>query len=185
MKVKRCKKCGEIKPVSEFGKMRTDKSQLQSMCKECWRKWYYSAIGMYTQLKSRLKHHNYPKEEKGKNISKKKLKKYELMPQEEFFDWYNHTERKCCYCDISEQSLKILEKIMQKRKIFAGKRTLSVARLHLERKDNDKGYIKDNIAWACCICNVLKGAFWTSEEWREIARNYIRPLWQNETKNSN
>ena len=38
--MKRCSKCGEVKPVGEFGKSKVSKNGLQSRCKECFKKYY-------------------------------------------------------------------------------------------------------------------------------------------------
>lgn len=35
MESKLCNKCGEIKPISDFGKNKSKKDGLQSYCKEC------------------------------------------------------------------------------------------------------------------------------------------------------
>ena len=39
METKRCSKCGEVKPVSEFNKNDTKKDGLQTHCKECVKKY--------------------------------------------------------------------------------------------------------------------------------------------------
>ena len=35
VKTKRCSKCGQIKPISEFYKKKSSKDGLYSICKEC------------------------------------------------------------------------------------------------------------------------------------------------------
>lgn len=35
MEIKHCNKCGKDKPISEFGKNKSKKDGLQTMCKEC------------------------------------------------------------------------------------------------------------------------------------------------------
>ena len=37
-------------------------------------------------------------------------------------------------------------------------------RLEIDRKDNNKGYEKGNLALCCCRCNTIKSDFFTEEE---------------------
>jgi len=43
----------------------------------------------------------------------------------------------------------------------------------IDRKDNRRGYIKNNVAVACRRCNLMKGSWFTAEQTMEIARHYF------------
>lgn len=50
MEIKHCNKCGKDKPISEFGKNKSKKDGLQTMCKECVRaygNWVSSLVRKY------------------------------------------------------------------------------------------------------------------------------------------
>ena len=53
----------------------------------------------------------------------------------------------------------------------------------IERKENNKGYTKNNIALACFHCNTIKSNFFTAAEMKEIAMKYVNPKWQKELEN--
>lgn len=78
-----------------------------------------------------------------------------------FLEWYEASEKKCDYCGVEEFVLLEMGK---------PKRCLTI-----DRKDNLKGYTKENICIACFRCNNMKSNFFAAEEWREIADRYIKP----------
>jgi hypothetical protein len=48
----------------------------------------------------------------------------------------------------------------------------------IDRKDTKRGYELDNIAVACNFCNSVKGSFFSHDEFKEIAKKYIRKLYE-------
>jgi len=39
LKTKKCRRCGEIKPISEFSEHKKNKDKLQFQCKRCEKEW--------------------------------------------------------------------------------------------------------------------------------------------------
>jgi len=167
-----CKRCGKIKLITEFSKIGKGAKKRTNICKDCYSKFQITPIRVYSRLKSRLKHRNYRGE--------KNTKKLEIMTLEEFLEWDNYPNRKCYYCDLPEKFLWTVKEITKKRYLNVARKIRDSKRLHLDRKDNKKGYIINNVAWACPICNIIKRRFFKEDEWKEIAQKFIKPLWQKE-----
>lgn len=79
----------------------------------------------------------------------------------EFEEWYNTQDKRCCYCGIDEDRLKVSGNLR--------------SMLSIDRKDNNIGYEIANLCVACYKCNKMKGAFFTQSEWAEIANKFIVP----------
>ena len=93
------------------------------------------------------------------------------ITNKEFKVWFaNNYDDTCSYCGVSLQqyrSSKFLKKIRPHIKNFG-----------IDRKDTKRGYEIDNIAVACNFCNSVKGSFFTHDEFKEIAKKYIRKLYE-------
>lgn len=50
-------------------------------------------------------------------------------------------------------------------------------RLSIDRIENMRGYEIDNMALACALCNLIKGAWFSAAQMREIAETYLTPKW--------
>ena len=155
--MKTCTKCGETKPLSEFGKHRGTKDGLNSWCKVCDRKKYREYIktpsGIYTNIKGRL---NYYKT-KNLNISRK-----------DFIEWYSSVEKRCIYCGIHENDLATLGDSYNDK----------AHRLTVDCVVNEKGYIAGNLGLACLRCNSIKSDFFSYEEMRQLSQIFIKPKWE-------
>ena len=114
-----------------------------------YRKWKYSAKGVYGCLKTSCK---------AKDNGRLQ------MTQEEFINWFNNNEPKCYYCDITEQGWIEGNDDFNKR----------FKHLSIDRKDNNIGYTTDNIVWACYRCNSIKSSFFTESEMMEIGKIITR-----------
>ena len=75
------------------------------------------------------------------------------MTKEEFIDWYKNQNRECHYCKRSEEEA--CKEIVNGRKF---------GRLSIDRKDNTRGYILNNIVLACFRCNGIKSNYYTEQE---------------------
>ena len=82
-----------------------------------------------------------------------KKRNLECMTKEEFIDWYNNQKRECHYCKRSEEEA--CKQTVNGRKF---------GRLSIDRKDNTRGYILNNIVLACFRCNGIKSAYYTEQE---------------------
>lgn len=76
---------------------------------------------------------------------------------EEFREWLKSKDQTCEYC---------------KREVIinSGDRMGS---LSIDRKDNELGYILNNLCISCNRCNTVKGNFFTYEQMKEIAEKYF------------
>lgn len=164
---RRCSRCKERKFVNKFSKNRYQRDGLSSWCKKChneyireWQKnnpekFIFSPNRIYATIKYSIK---------------KRKKQTLLCSLQEFINWYNSQEKKCSYCDISEPLISKLE---------WGRDPIRVKfRLEIDRKDNNKGYLQENMTLACHICNNIKRNILTFKEMREIGQKYIKPKWE-------
>uniref|UniRef100_A0A6M3LLG9 HNH endonuclease n=1 Tax=viral metagenome TaxID=1070528 RepID=A0A6M3LLG9_9ZZZZ len=77
----------------------------------------------------------------------------------EFLEWYGKQNNKCHYCG------KILS-FTKGQKMMDG--------YSVDRKNNDLGYVIDNIVFSCNRCNMAKGSWFTEEQMLEIAKKYFQ-----------
>lgn len=80
----------------------------------------------------------------------------------EFVKWFEAQNKRCFYCGVEEQF-----------SVFTHKKVL-----HIDRKDNNKGYTEDNVCLACFICNQVKSNLLTEDEMKIIGKNIIKIKWQ-------
>lgn len=103
--------------------------------------------------------------------TRKKIK----MPFSDFYTWYLSHERKCFYCDITEQEIKTLldsGRLSTKRIATRGKK------LELDRKLPDLKYDNfDNIVFTCYWCNNAKTDTFTEEEFKKIGQVF-NEIWK-------
>lgn len=98
---------------------------------------------------------------------------------EVFYNWIISTERKCEYCDITEEEigrLLIAKKLDTKR---IGTRGRS---LEYDRKEPNLKYSQlDNIVLCCYWCNNAKTDTFTYDEFKEIGK-VIKSVWSERLK---
>ena len=156
-----CYKCGQTKPLSEFCKNKNESLGINRMCKSCKAKYDDNARAtpsrIYTSIKNRCK-----------TYKKHRM----LMTRKEFVFWYENEPKKCHYCGLSFDELNLIDDILNN----------GVRRLSVDRKNNDIGYIKENLVLACKRCNSIKLDFFTYEEMVELAKIYIIPKWEKKLK---
>ncbi len=87
-----------------------------------------------------------------------------LFSSSQFIEWYKSQALICFYC---------------KRKLTFGDRNKDLHgfkgsdKLTIDRKDNSKPYILDNIVLCCRRCNAIKGFRFTHEQLLEIGDKYL------------
>ena len=155
--MKTCTKCGRELPLSAFGKHRSMKDGLSYWCKECSRKrsriYSFTPAGIFSNVKGRNKYYQH---------------KPFVIDKDYFVEWYNSQEKKCVYCDLTEEDLpKINDSYNNKSK-----------RLSIDAINNNLGYVKGNLAICCHRCNSLKSDILSFDEMREFAQKYIKPKWE-------
>ena len=159
--MKKCSRCGEIKPLSGFSEISRIKSGYSSWCKECnnkhSREFSKTPSGIYTTIKGRVKFRN-------------KFKNYHSLSisREDFIRWYNEQNKNCIYCSISEEELQTLPDQFNNNS----------KRLTIDCKDSKNGYSKGNIVLACWRCNIIKGDLLSFDEMMYIGQNFIKPKWK-------
>jgi hypothetical protein len=84
-----------------------------------------------------------------------------------------NTPKICYYCGITEKDCREYFK-NHPELTRGGHRGLS---LEVDRKDSNLAYTKDNVVWACYVCNNSKSNYCNSaEEFEPIAKG-IRETW--------
>lgn len=155
--MKTCTKCGETKPLSEFGNSKHTKDGKTVWCLQCKRdyaaEYRLTPAGVYQNIKGGAKF--YGKHEC--NIS-----------QEDFVEWYENELKVCAYCGVPEE---LLER-------FLSQYTSRYARFTIDCINPELGYTKGNLALACDKCNATKNNIFSFDEMREIAQKYIKPKWK-------
>ena len=109
---------------------------------------------------------NKEEDKKFEEVDKLVDEKFEEMKK--FALWYekariNPKERKCHYCEITEENLKKLFD----NKVIQSKKPSFNSTLQIERLNPDKGYVKDNCVLACCICNNAKSDMINAKNFKE------------------
>ncbi len=154
---KRCTKCGETQPKSDFYSHKLTKDGKSVWCKEChrnnYREYLKTPSGAYTSIKARVKHFK----NKPFNISRAY-----------FVEWHNSQQKTCVYCDIREEDLSKIDDSIIKH----------ANRLTIDCVENELGYAEGNLALACMRCNYLKNDFLSFDEMREIGQKYVKPKWE-------
>lgn len=79
--------------------------------------------------------------------------------------------RRCYYCGIEEaKSQAAFEKGLVQSKKFTGT-------LHIDKKDPDKGYNRDNCEFACALCNNAKSDIFTEKDFEKSLAPAIKKYW--------
>lgn len=100
-----------------------------------------------------------------KRRSKKRNTEFGIEKQE-FINWYKKNHSKCHYCGILKEELPLISKFFPLN---------MTQRLTIDRIDNNKGYEKGNIVCACTICNLTKLNIFDYKEFKELAKQFIKP----------
>lgn len=182
MKTKICTKCKKELPITEFHKG-TNNDGLHCWCKICNKKFrrtieyqeyhkiykrkYYqnhkqkclTYVKKYQQNEKYLEYQKSPKaiyralrkSSKARNI---KL----LINEKEFINWYDKQIKLCHYCGRTLEEIKNDSHYHRTNK------------LTIDRKNNNIGYILDNIVLACWICNNIKSNLFTQKEMSLIGK---------------
>ena len=93
----------------------------------------------------------------------KNLKKWKNLPYGIKKARINPKERKCHYCEITEENLKKLFD----NKVIQSKKPSFNSTLQIERLNPNKGYVEDNCVLACCICNNAKSDMINAKNFKE------------------
>jgi len=137
--MKKCVKCKQEKPFSEFNKDKQKKSGFYSYCKECRNQFYQDNI---ESIKKREK--QYALTPKGKYMQYKHRAKHRSIEFSlTFEEFYSYWEEPCDYCNTPIETI------------------------GLDRMDNSKGYTPENVISCCRSCNRKKGSK-PLKEWKKL-----------------
>jgi len=193
MKFKICLKCKRryLADLKYFSKRKDSKDGLNSWCKECCSEYTkeYNQKN-FKKVAKRMKQYNqehkkehaewmqrYRRTQNGRYATIKTSGQKRGIQVEfslkEFIEWNNQQKRECIYCGISENLLELLK---------WGRRN-SRNYLTIDRKNNNKGYVLDNICLACEVCNIAKNQYIAFKEMQIIGQS-IKEIWGKRLNNS-
>lgn len=82
-----------------------------------------------------------------------KEKKFGICKYEDFVLWWIITPDVCYYCGGE------MKKVHEKGNIIS-----------IDRKDNNVGYVIENMVKACFVCNDTKGQYFTEDQMKKMAK---------------
>ena len=85
--------------------------------------------------------------------------------EDSFNEWLSFQNHSCEYCGVEFTQLPVF-----KRRNNCG--------FTIDRKDSTSGYQPGNVCLACFRCNAMKSNFFTYDEWKKIANEFIKPRLQ-------
>lgn len=92
-----------------------------------------------------------------KNAKRRKFRFY--LSEKYFTKWYNSQKQVCEYCGRTSEEVKRSQDYSMIRE-----------RLSIDRIENKKGYVLNNIVLACMRCNITKNNYFTYDEMLKIAK---------------
>jgi len=139
--MKKCTKCKTEKELEAFPKDSKAKSGLYSKCKEC---------------KNQQKREWYSK-------NKDFVSKQDKTPERRFSFGRAKAKNRNLKWNIEKE---IFFKLIKKKCYYCGESIANEKGCGLDRLDNSRGYIIDNVVTACGICNGARNNYFTPEEWK-------------------
>lgn len=173
---RRCRKCKSMLDKKRREKMKLEDPEGYAEINRMKNKLYQERYPeKYREQRRRMKQNarrKHPEREYLKKIGNLILRnarrrglKYEMEPYQ-LRDWILKQKQKCDYCGSSFNQIKKYYKKIGIR--FEDKR------LQVDRKDSSKGYFFNNLTMCCRICNNHKGDFFKYDEFKIIAKKYIK-----------
>ncbi|KAF5076783.1 hypothetical protein DSECCO2_157190 [anaerobic digester metagenome] len=204
--MKKCACCGIEKDESEFSKNKRNSDGLHSYCKEC-NKMKAKAFNKTDKGKENVKNAQRKQFESGyfkygkgaiSNMSKSaEHRGIEFsLTEDSLSKWWNSHEDKCYYCGITIDKYRMIRdyvinyageniEILRFKKFFKLDIHAKINDMTIDRKDNSKGYLINNIVKSCWICNSLKSDFYNEHEMKIVGKLIVSSLLDNmENKNA-
>ncbi len=156
-----CRKCGVKKLTDEFPKYNPKWRQQHTVCLECCRLKTAKSYRKHIDER-RQRDRDWSHTPEGYYLRLKLNAGYRKtdfqIDRDVFLQWFSVTPRECHYCHTPL--------------VISGD---FKHRVSIDRKDNSRGYVIDNIAICCSPCNTMKNNLFTEQEMIEIAEKYIIP----------
>lgn len=197
MEKKRCVRCGEDKSLSEFHRNSRSKDGLHSYCKKCNKEKAAAHLKTdkgRTALKRALAKaadRGYYRYGKGaipilKQAAEKRGIAFDLTADILEQWWYNQPDA-CYYCksDLSEYlALRDFvlsyvgnnNEIKKFKRFYRSLKHQAIRWMTIDRVDNERGYVIENIVKACWICNSLKSDFFDGTQMSQMAPTIVGKL---------
>lgn len=161
--VKHCPRCDKVRLLTRFRRDSRSKSGYQTYCNICLDK-LHRQYRMLNPERCRQIQRDSRNRHAAANVyrwlrHRSANSKITICSLDEFKNWYDHVEKACEYCGITES---------HSLQLFRHK-------LHIDRKVGDLGYVISNIVMACQRCNLIKNGYLTYQDMKEIANVYIKP----------
>lgn len=159
---RRCAKCRKIKKLMDGNWPRRPNGYWYSYCRPC----------RNTDERKRIRRSEWAKENPARqayNVLKHNANQKTLaltISQQDFVSWWNSTDHRCAYCGLPEECLS---------DVWADAKHAR-NRLSIDRIDSSRGYCLDNIAFACLVCNMVKGKFFSESEMKQFIGPAIRQV---------
>lgn len=190
---RRCVKCGEMKPSSDFHRNRRSSDGLHSYCKPCntARAAAYLKTERGKLTLQRLQDEGYYRFGKGAfPILQQSAARRNLpfdLTAESLDMWWKQTPDVCEYCGITVNDFCALRdavltctsdnwNVNRFKRFFRSDKHAAIQWLTIDRKDNSQGYAVHNLSKACWFCNSLKNDFFSVGEMMQIAPGIIASL---------
>ncbi len=197
MDKKRCARCGEDKPLSEFHRNSRSRDGLHSYCRKC--NTEKAAAHLKTDKgKAALKRALDKAADKGyyrygkgaipilKQGAEKRGIAFDLTA-DTLEQWWHSQPDTCYYCrsDLSEylafRDLILAyvgknNEIKKFKRFYRSPKHQAIRWMTIDRVDNEKGYVIENLAKACWICNSLKSDFFDGTQMKQMGPTIIGKL---------
>lgn len=163
--MKTCTKCAKVKSKTDFKNRKSAPDGLSWHCRDCERHaWLHRkerdgiTSGDIGALRAECK-------KRGHQF---------LLSTSQVRDWWRRTPDVCHYCGVNiEGYLELKEKLLAyggPSRLLHGVRQQhfgklrEAARMTIDRRDNENGYVEGNLVKACVVCNMVKAGVLDEEE---------------------
>ena len=197
MKEKRCSKCEEIKPLTEYNKHKRNKDGFYYVCKECLRSTrarYYQDNKHVFQARNKQwanknpekikeierrrrqtpEHKTYAKQWREQN--KDYIKEYKQSLKGKYSEYRQNAKNRNF---VFELTFEQFQSFWKKPCTYCG---AEIETIGLDRKNSNAGYTIDNVSPCCYNCNRSKSDL-SLDEWNKWRRNVAMMLLKEENQN--
>ncbi len=154
-----CPKCKRAKPTSAYTNNRRTWDKLSIYCTIC-----HNELNRVYRIENPARFKEYRKRYNKSSISRYYTIKRRSgqvgvsfeIELEVFCSWYDEQPKLCYYCNGEL--------------LLNGNKPNSIT---VDRKDNQIGYLMDNICLCCAQCNTIKGGWFTSDQMLQLAGYFL------------
>ena len=173
---RRCRKCKSMLDKKRREKMKLEDpeeyAEKNRQRRQLYKERYPEKYKEQRRRKDTRDRKNYPEKVYIKQMARSTLRNaksrglYCEMEQYQLRDWILKQKQTCAYCGSTLNQIKIFFK--KSKRYFADRR------LQIDRKNSKIGYKFNNLTLCCRVCNDHKSDFFKYEEFKIIAKKYIK-----------